>query len=169
MKRLFTLILGLGLVMSSWADDGFRQYSHVYLKLHSGETYEIPVSDGSTLHSYVVGAGRTAYHVVDVMGTDCFYQFRRDEIAVMKFVEDVTGIEFVEYDRNDEHASMLCFKEEKLMVHPSLSGTVTQIYSLSGKLVITQRVEGDCTIDMSHLDGGIYVAKVNEHTLKVKK
>ena len=169
MKRLLTLMLGLGLAMASWANDGFRQYSHVYLQLHSGDIYEIPVSAGSTLHSYVVGTGRTAYHVVDVTGTDCFYQFRRDEIAVMRFMEDVTGIEFIEYDPLDEHASMLCFKEGRLMVHPSLEGAVALIYSLSGKLITAQRVEGDCTIDMSHLDGGIYVAKVNEHTLKVKK
>ena len=169
MNRLLTLILGLGLSITGWANDSFRQYSHVYLQLHSGETYEIPISAGSTLHSYVVGTGRTAYHVVDITGTDCFYQFRRDEIAVMRFVEDVTGIEFIEYDRGDEHASMLCFKESKLMVHPSLEGTVALIYSLSGKLVTAQRVEGDCTIDMGNLDDGIYVAKVNEHTLKVKK
>lgn len=169
MKRLLTLILGLGLAMASWAEEELKMYSHVYLKLHDGNTYEIPIEHGSKMHSYVVGAGRTAYHVVDITGTDCFYQFRRDEIAVMKLVEDATGIEFVEYDSNDAHASMLYFKDGKLYIHHMLEGATLWVYNLSGQLMTTQRVEDDCTIDLSDLDEGVYVAKVNEHTLKIKK
>mgnify|MGYP003289946173 CR=1 FL=1 len=97
MKRLFTLTMTLALAIASWAQEEVKMYSHVYLKLHGGNTYEIPITNGSSLHSYVVGMGRTAYHVVDVTGTDCFYQFRRDEIAVMSFVENAAGIEFIEY------------------------------------------------------------------------
>lgn len=169
MKKLFALMMGLSMAIASWAEDEVKMYSHVYLRLHDGNTYEIPIENGSTLHSYVVGTGRAAYHVVDVTGTDCFYQFRRDEIAVMNFIEDVTGLEFIEYDSNDEHASMLCYKEEKLMVHPSLEGAVVWVYTLAGQMIDRQRVEGDCSVDMRELPDGVYVAKVNEHTLKIKK
>ena len=88
MKRLSTLILGLGLAIAGWAEEEPKMYSHVYLKLHDGNTYEIPIEHGSQIYSYARGTGKNTYFVVDVTGKDCYYQFRREEIAVMKLVED---------------------------------------------------------------------------------
>lgn len=170
MKRLLTLMLGLGLAMASWAEEELKMYSHVYLKLHDGNTYEIPIEHGSKMRSYVVGTGRTAYHVVDITGTDCFYQFRRDEIAVMKLVEDT---EHVDIDtptiEDDVHASKLQYKLGELKVHHTLEGARITIANTQGHVVYSGVVEEPYAVNLGFLGDGIYIAKVNEHTLKIKK
>lgn len=169
MKRLLTLILGLGLAMASWAEEELKMYSHVYLKLHDGNTYEIPIEHGSKMHSYAIGNGTDAYFVVDITGKKCFYQFKREEIAVMKLVEDATGIELLDYNSEDPHASMLQYKLGELRVHATLEGEQLTIVDAQGKTVYCDYVEEPYALSLGFLPEGVYVAKVNEHTLKIKK
>lgn len=169
MKRLLTLILGLGLAMASWAEEELKMYSHVYLKLHDGNTYEIPIEHGSKMHSYAKGEGTQAYFVVDITGADCFYQFRRDEIAMMKLVEDTihTYVDYTELD--DIHASKIQYKLGELKVHHTLDGELLTIVDVQGKNVFEGRVDSPFALDLSFLPNGVYVARVNEHTLKIRK
>ena len=169
MKRLFTLMMGITLAIASWAEDEVKMYSHVYLKLHDGNTYEIPIEHGSKMHSYAKGSGTTAYFVVDITGKDCFYQFKREEIAVMKLMEDVTGIEFRDYDSEDPHASKIQYKLGELLVHNTLDGEQLIIVDAQGKTLFVEHVDAPYALDLSFLPSGVYVAKVNEHTLKIKK
>ena len=132
MKRLFTVMMTLTLAIANWAQDEVKMYSHVYLKLHDGNTYEIPIEHGSKMHSYAIGNGTDAYFVVDITGKKCFYQFKREEIAVMKLIQDVTGIELLDYNSEDPHASMLQYKLGELRVHATLEGEQLTIVDAQG-------------------------------------
>ena len=48
-KRISLLIVSLGFAIIGWANDDVKMYSHVYLKLHDGNTYEIPIEHGSQI------------------------------------------------------------------------------------------------------------------------
>lgn len=174
MKRLFALVLGLSLTMAGWAEEEPKMYSHVYLKLHDGNTYEIPIEHGSQIYSYARGTGTNTYFVVDVTGKDCYYQFRREEIATMKLVEDTT--EHTDVDiipdvpvLDDTHKMMLHYRKGELLVHQTLDGTSLTIMDMRGKQVYATRVEAPFALHLGFLPEGIYIAKVNEHTLKIRK
>ncbi|MBR6629160.1 MAG: hypothetical protein IKL03_04280 [Bacteroidaceae bacterium] len=175
MKRLLTLMLGLGLAMAGWAEEEPKMYSHVYLKLHDGNTYEIPIEHGSQIYSYARGTGKNTYFVVDVTGKDCYYQFRREEIAVMKLVEDTvthTDIDVVPEElpvMDDAHQSKLHYRQGELLAHHTLDGELLIIADIRGRQVYAARVEAPFALDLGFLPEGIYIAKVNEHTLKIRK
>lgn len=175
MKRLLTLILGLGLAIASWAEEEPKMYSHVYLKLHDGNTYEIPIEHGSKIYSYARGTGTNTYFVVDVTGKDCYYQFRREEIASMKLMEDTvthTDIDYVLEDfplMNDVHQSKLHYRKGELLAHHTLDGMLLTIVDIRGRQVYAARVEVPFALHLGFLPEGVYIAKVNEHTLKIRK
>ncbi len=175
MKRLFTLILGLGLAMAGWAEEEPKMYSHVYLKLHDGNTYEIPIEHGSQIYSYARGTGKNTYFVVDITGKDCYYQFRREEVAIMKLVEDTvthTDIDVVPEElpmMDDKHQSKLHYRQGELLVHHTLAGEWVAIVDIRGRQVYAARVEVPFALHLGFLPEGIYIAKVNEHTLKIRK
>lgn len=170
-KLLLSLCLLPVLVM---AEEELTMYSHVYLKLHDGNTYEIPIEHGSQIYSYARGTGKNTYFVVDITGKDCYYQFRREEIAAMKLLKDTvtpTDIDIVlkEPISNDVHLSKLHYRIGTLMVHHTLDGELLTIIDLRGRQVYSARVEAPFALDMRFLPDGIYVARVNEHTLKIRK
>ena len=170
-KRISLLIASLGFAINGWANDDVKIYSHVILKLHDGAKYEIPIEHGSQIYSYAKGTGTNTYFVVDVTGKDCFYQFRREEIASMK----MSGDEIVPVDidtpkmENDVHVSKLHYRKGELLVHQTLEGEWFTITDMRGRQVYSARVEVPCILHLGFLPEGIYVAKVNEHTLKIRK
>lgn len=174
MKRLFTLFLGLGLVMAGWAEEEPKMYSHVYLKLHDGNMYEIPIEHGSQIYSYARGTGTNTYFVVDVTGKDCYYQFRREEIASMKLVEDTATHTDIDYIpelpvMDDARQSKLHYRQGELLAHHTLDGELLIIADIRGRQVYAARVEVSFALHLGFLPEGIYIAKVNEHTLKIRK
>ena len=174
-KRISLLIVSLGFAIIGWANDDVKMYSHVYLKLHDGNTYEIPIEHGSQIYSYARGTGKNTYFVVDVTGKDCYYQFRREEIASMKLVEDTvthTDIDVVPEELPmmcDEHQSKLHYRKGELLAHHTLAGEWVTIVDTRGRQVYAARVEVPFALHLGFLPEGIYIAKVNEHTLKIKK
>lgn len=170
-KLLLSLCLLPVLVM---AEEELTMYSHVYLKLHDGNTYEIPIEHGSQIYSYARGTGKNTYFVVDITGKDCYYQFRREEIAAMKLVEDTitqTDIDVMpeELVLSDAHQSKLHYRIGTLMVHHTLNGEQLTIIDLHGREVYATCVEAPFTLDLGFLPEGFYIARVNEHTLKIRK
>ena len=171
MKRLFILLL-MATVLSvrASAEDEVKMYSHVTLMLHDGSKYDIPIEHGSQIYSYVRGTGTNTYFVVDVTGKDCYYLFRREEIASMKMTEDA---EHVDIDtptiEDDVHASKLHYRKGELLVHQTLDGTQLTIVDLCGRVVYTTRVESPFALHLGFLPEGVYVAKVNEYTLKIRR
>lgn len=170
-KLLLSLCLLPALVV---AEEELTMYSHVYLKLHDGNIYEIPIEHGSQIYSYARGTGKNTYFVVDITGKECYYQFRREEIATMKLVKDTItptdiDIVFKEAISNDVHQSKLHYRVGTLMVHHTLDGELLTIMDLRGRQVYAVRVEAPFALDLRFLPDGIYVARVNEHTLKIRK
>ena len=87
----------------------------------------------------------------------------------MKLIEDVTGIEFLDYDSEDPHASKIQYKLGELLVHNTLDGEQLIIVDAQGKTLFVEHVDAPYVLDLSFLPSGVYVAKVNEHTLKIRK
>lgn len=169
------LLLSLSLLPAlAVAEEGLSTYSHVCLKLHDGNAYEIPIEHGSQIYSYARGTGANAYFVIDITGKDCYYQFRREEVAAIRLVEDTvthTDIDIVtdEPVMSDAHQSKLHYRQGTLMVHRTLDGALLTILDLHGRRVCAARVASPFALDLGFLPEGVYIARVNEHTLKIRK
>lgn len=166
-KILLALCLIPAMLM---AEEELKMYSHVYVKLHDGNTYNIPIEHGSKIYSYARGTGKNTYFVVDVTGKDCYYLFRREEIASMKMTEDAEHVDInTPTIESDVHASKLHYRKGELLVHKTLDGELLTIMDLRGKVVYTTRVVSPFALHLGFLPKGMYVANVNGHTLKIRK
>lgn len=175
MKRLLISLLWVSLLpVGIYAEDDVKMYNYVTLMLHDGAKYNILIEHGSQIYSYARGIGTNTYFVVDVTGKDCYYQFRREEIASMKLVEDTINhmdIDII-YEQpvlNDAHQSKLHYRKGELLAHHTLNGEWLTIVDLRGRQIYATRVETPFALDLGFLSEGTYIARINEHTLKIRK
>ena len=98
-----------------------------------------------------------------IKGDNCEYKFNRNEILSLKCVELVSGIN----DIITENVEKLRYEDGRFKLHSSLEGEMLAVYDLSGRLVLYTKITETLKISIEHLPAGVYIAKVNELSIKV--
>jgi hypothetical protein len=61
----------------------------------------------------------------------------------------------------------LRYKDDKFKFDPSLEGEELFVYDISGRLVYRETISGESTLTLKGLPTGVYVATVNNVSIKV--
>lgn len=163
MKKLKLVLIGLLFGLVANATEELKQFDRIALLLTDGTYYEIPINSSSYIYSYVEGTGTNATQLVMIKGDNCEYKFNRNEILSLKCVELVSGIN----DIITENVEKLRYEDGRFKLHSSLEGEMLAVYDLSGRLVLYTKITETLKISIEHLPAGVYIAKVNELSIKV--
>lgn len=163
MKKLKLVLMGLLVALMANATDELKQFDRIAIELKDGTYYEIPINSSSYIYSCVEGTGTTAKQIVQVKGDNCEYKFDRDEIKTMKCVELVSGIK----DIIVEDIEKLRYEDGRFKIDSSLIGEYLSVYDLAGRMVLYTKINNKPIISIDYLPEGIYIAKINDQTIKV--
>lgn len=176
MKKIFSAIAFAAMLMATspaWADDAvFTQYDRLYVQLHDGTEYEIPIDTASVVHSYALNPDEQSNFVIDIDGREAFYQFRRDEVAIIKMVPSEiqqSGIRQIQADPVDSHACRVKCDGENILVHASLEGRTLYVIDMTGRVIDRWIVSAPYTYSLSEQLHGIFMITIDQSTLKISK
>ena len=163
MKKLKLVLLAMFIGLVANATDELKQYDRIAIELTDGTYHEIPINSSSYIYSCVEGSGTAAKQVVLVKGDNCEYKFDRSEIKSLRCVEYVSGIS----DIIVEDIEKIRYEEGRFRLHSSLEGEMLSVYDMMGRLILHVRIADNAKITLEHLPAGVYVAKVNNESIKV--
>jgi hypothetical protein len=163
MKRLKIVLLSIFVVLVANATEELIQYDKIVLTLVDGTRYEIPINGSSYIYSTIEGSDSDAKQVVLIKGDNCEYKFNREEIKTLECIEYYNSVKSV----IDENREQLRYKDDKFKFDPSLEGEELFVYDISGRLVYRETISGESTLTLKGLPTGVYVATVNNVSIKV--
>lgn len=156
MIKLFTIILSLALAIMITASA--NDYNEIILTHTDGNSTKIQLR--STLE----------------MSFDTENLLFSDSVEVLSFpIKEITAFSFglsdiqsgIELSQNCD--INISYIGNILTISNNLDNTIINLYSLSGVLLNTYNVTSSIEIDMSLYDTGVYLLKINNQTIKIKK
>lgn len=165
MKKILILLLGIISCFAATADV-WKQYDKILVLLNDGTSYEIPIDEDSYIYSFLTRANDGVVRMVEIAGNDCLYQFYRSEITSIKYLESYNSIMNVP---EVNVVNKLQFKDGYIKCNPLLVGKQLFVYDLAGRMVMNEIITIDSAISVDHLLDGVYIAKVDEYTIKIIK
>lgn len=158
---LFSLIYALSITADVW-----KQYDKVLVTLKDRSSHEILINADSYIYCYLSKEKGAVVRIVEVGGVEDTYTFYRSDIKSIKYLESYNSIMNVD---DVKVVNTLQYQDGEIKCNPHLVGKELFIYDLAGRLVKSETITIDSVVTLDRLSRGVYIAKVDEYSLKIIK
>jgi len=147
------------------AGGALTQYNQIFITLHDGSRFAIPIDTISQIKSITTAEG---IQKVLVYGKEKNYEFFRKEIRLLTFQGgEASVIQTVSAD--DSHEIGMNKEGDQIIFARSLKGSVVTFTDISGRIICKTTVPDDCHLRLEFLPRGFYIISAGKYNLKMLK